>query len=226
MGYVTSYTTPYNTTTSPKTISVTVDINDTIVVLGESFVATNTLGTPTGGGLVYTLRQSIVAVASQNNVYMWTAPSASSQTFTMSITMAGVANNWGYTVLRFSNITSVGASNKGTGTGSAPSINLTTTSANSIVVGGDSDFNASATAATYLTGAGTATETLHDTSGGGGTFWAWYHASAGSIATKAIGMSAPTQNWATVAVELIPLITTLTPPSLIVNKALRRAGMY
>lgn len=227
MAYVTSYTTAFNTTTTPKTVSVTVGNGDVIVILGETFLGTDTLGTPSGGGLTYTLQQSIVAVSSQNNVYLWTAPSASSQTFTMSISMAGTANNWGYTVLRFANINSVGASNKGTGTGTGPSVNVTTTSADSILVMGDSDFNASGTGATYRTGPGTPTETLHDTSGGGGTFWAAFYPDAGAIGAKTVGMTAPTQNWATVVVELTQTVAVgAAPQSLIVNKALRRSTLY
>lgn len=206
-GFVTAYSVPFNTTTLTKTVLVTVAAGDVLVILAETLTSGNTLSTPTGGGLTYTLQQSIVAVASENNVYLWTAVSASSQTFTLSITMAGVANNWGYTALRFSGIASVGVSNKGTGSGTAPSISLTTTGSQSIIVAGDSDFNASATAATYLTSAGTATEDLHDTSAGGGTFWCWHHANAGVTGAKTLGMSAPTQNWAIVAVELRPSST-------------------
>lgn len=227
MGYVTSYTTAFNTTGTPKTASVTVGSGDVLVILGETFVATNTLGTPSGGGLTYTLQQSIVAVSNQNNVYLWTAPSSSSQTFTMSISMAGIANNWGYTVLRFANINSVGASNKGTGIGTGPSVNVTITSADSILVMGDSDFNASGTAATYRTGPGTPTETLHDTSGGGGTFWAAYYPDAGAVGSKTVGMTAPTQNWATVVVELTQTLATPPPKVPMVPRApLYRASIY
>jgi hypothetical protein len=204
--FVTAYSVAYNTTTTPKTVSVTVAPGDALVIIGETFVGTNTLSTPTGGtGITYTLKQSIVAVASQNNLYLWTSGiSASSQTFTMSISMAGPTNTWGYTVLRFSNIASIGASNKGNGTSSAPSISLTTTGANSLIVCGDTDWRGSPSSATYLTGAGTAIQAFTDTSGGGGTLWCWYHTDAGSIGAKTVGMSAPSQNWGIAGVELVP----------------------
>jgi hypothetical protein len=228
VGFVSSAATAYNTTTATKTLSVTLAIGDILAIIGESFVSTNTLGTPTGGSLTYTLKQSIVAVSGQNNLYLWTtSASATAQTFSISITMAGVANNWGYNALRFNAINAVGASNKGNGSASAPSLSLTTTSANSIVVIGDSDFNGSLTAATYLTTAGTCNEAFHDTSGGGGTFWSAYYPSVGAIGAKTVGMSAPTQTWGLVAVELTQtLVTSLVRKSFVATKGRTRSYFY
>jgi hypothetical protein len=206
--FVTAYSVAFNTTTTPKTVSVTVAPGDALVIVGETFLGTNTLATPTGGtGLTYTLKQSIVAVASQNNLYLWTSNIiASGQTFTFSVAMAGAANPWGYTVLRFSNIASIGNSNKGNGTGSAPSISLTTTGTDSLIVAGDTDWNASGATPTYLTGAGSAAQVFTDIQGGG-TLWAWYHGAAGAAGAKTVGMSSPTQNWGIAAVELLPSAT-------------------
>jgi hypothetical protein len=203
--FVTAYSVAFNTTTTPKTVSVTVAPGDVLVIIGETFLGTNTLTTPTGGtGITYTLKQSIVAVASQNNLYLWTTNViASVQTYTLSIAMAGSANPWGYTVLRFSNIASIGNSNKGNGSGTAPSISLTTTGTDSLIVAGDTDWNASGATPTYLTGAGSAAQVFTDIQGGG-TLWAWYHGAAGAAGAKTVGMSSPTQNWGIAAVELVP----------------------
>src|SRR6266566_7188507 len=102
------YETDWTATTTPKTISVTVVAGDTLVIFGMTGDGAFTLATPAGGGLTYTLRQSVV-VANFGTVYMWTAPCASSQTFTLSITESGGSALWAYNCLRFSGSAGVGA---------------------------------------------------------------------------------------------------------------------
>src|SRR5687768_8684690 len=110
--FVAEYGDVWNSTTSPKTASVTVANGDGLVVVGITADQNATLQTPTGGGLTYTLQQSVV-VSLYCTVYVWTALSSSSQTFTISITRDGTTTQfWGFSALRFSSVTTIGASSK------------------------------------------------------------------------------------------------------------------
>src|SRR5690349_7036720 len=122
--FVAEYESAWNTTTSPKTASVTVATDDILVICGVTADNTATLGTPSGGGLTYTLQQS-TAISSKCAVYVWTAIAGSSQTFTLSISRSGGTTiEWGFNALRFSAASAVGASAVTTGTG-APTLNHT-----------------------------------------------------------------------------------------------------
>lgn len=141
--FVAEYETVWNTGgASAKTVSVTVANGDVLVIVGITESDGTTLGTPTGGGLTYTPAQSINVVGF-TSLYTWTAPSASAQSFTMSITPGGIGGGFfGYNVLRFSGAT-IGTSTKTNVTGpSAPSLALTTTQDNSAVVMGCGDWTA------------------------------------------------------------------------------------
>src|SRR6478609_5399193 len=128
------------TSGATKTASVTVANGDTLVVIAATEGNSDTLATPSGGGLTYTLAQSIV-VSAFASCYIWTAPSASGQTFTITLTHTGVGF-FGFNALRFSGAT-VGTSTKTNVTGpSAPSLAITTTADNSTIVMANSDWSA------------------------------------------------------------------------------------
>jgi hypothetical protein len=202
--FVAEYGDTWNTTTSPKTASVTVANGDGIVVIGMTSDQGATLGTPTGGGLTYTLQQSVV-VAAYCTVYVWTALSSSSQTFDVSITRSGDDTLlWGLSVLRFSSVSAVGASSKTNVSSGAPSLGLTTTGANSVVVTANADWNATdGTSRTWRTVNVSASETTYFRDAAAYTVYVAYYTDSGSAGAKTTGLSAPSgQKYAIVSVEI------------------------
>lgn len=208
--FVAEYGDVWNSTTSPKTASVTVGNGDGIVVVGVTENIVTTLGTPTGGGLTYTLQQSIV-LTGYCAIYVWTALSASSQTFTISISSAGdTGQDWGFSVLRFSSVSTIGASSKTNVTTGAPSLSLTTTGANSVIVTANSDWNAvDGTTRTWRTinsitpTAGNGLETTYYRDGTAYAVYIAYYNDSGSTGAKTTGLSAPSgQAYAIISLEL------------------------
>lgn len=183
--------------------SVAVQTNDVIVIFGMSEDSTRSIGTPSDGSNTYTNRQSN-ATASNCWSGAWTATAGSSTNLNIQATPSGgTGKKWG--ICGF--IVRGGVyktSSKETNTTEAPQVNLTTTVANSVVLWCQADWNAIATTGkTYLTNAGTAVERVALLSGTNYTVYVISHANAGSIATKAIGMSAPSgQKTSQIAVEI------------------------
>lgn len=211
--FVTEYETDWSATTTPKTISVTVSAGDTLAIFGMTGDGAFTLATPTGGGLTYTLQQSVV-VSSFGTVYLWTAPAASGQTFTMSITESGGSALWAYNCLRFSGSAGIGASNKTNVTSGAPSLGLTTTGANSAIVVANVDWNAAdGTSRTWRTANTAATEQTYFRDAANYTVYGAYHADSGAAGAKTVGLSAPTgQKYSIAAVEILGSSSTPASP--------------
>lgn len=203
--FVTEYGDVWNDATSPKTTSVTVANGDGLVVVGVVSDQGATLATPTGGGLTYTLQQSIV-VSAYCAVYVWTALSSSSQTFTLSMSRAAGDNTliWGYSALRFSSVSAIGASSKTNVSSGAPSLGLTTTGANSVVVTVNGDWNAAdGTSRTWRTVNVSATETTYFRDASAYTVYVAYYTDSGSAGAKTTGLSAPSgQKYAIISVEV------------------------
>jgi hypothetical protein len=191
-----------------KTASVTVGVGDVLVICGITESNTYTLATPTGGGLTYTLAQSIVT-ADYTACYAWTAVSASSQTFTLSVTMSGGTGYWGFNALRFSATDGVGASTKTNVLSGAPSLALTTGTDNAAIVVANGDWNAADGASrTWRT-----INSITPTSGNGlehtyardasrATFYVARWNDAGTAGSKTTGLSAPAgPKYSLIAVE-------------------------
>ncbi|WP_434439707.1 hypothetical protein [Lentzea sp. E54] len=210
--FVAEYGDAWSDATSPKSASVTVASGDALVVIGVVSDQGATLATPTGGGLTYTLQQSVV-VSAYCAVYVWTALPASSQTFTLSVSRAAGDNTlpWGFSALRFSSAASTGASSKTNVSSGAPSLGLTTGSANSTIVAVNADWNATdGTARTWRTinsvtpSAGNSLETTYFRDASAYTVYVAYYNDAGAAGAKTTGLSAPSgQKYAIVAVEIV-----------------------
>jgi hypothetical protein len=211
--FVAEYETDWTATTTPKTVSVTVSAGDTLAIFGMTGDASFTLATPTGGGLTYTLQQSVV-VSAFGTVYLWTAPAPGSQTFTMSVTESGGSALWAYNCLRFSGSAGVGASNKTNVSGGAPSLGLTTTGANSAIVVASVDWNAVDGASRTWRSAGTAaTEQTYSFTTSQYAVYGAYHADSGAAGAKTVGLTAPTgQKYSIAAMEILGSSATPTPP--------------
>jgi hypothetical protein len=219
--------------TTPRTTSVTVAAGDYLVVIAAT-EESNNLVTPTGGSLTYTLQQS-VAVASYAGVSIWTAPCASSQTFTFSLTTSG-GQVFGFDVLRFSGSNGIGASNKTNVASGAPSLGLTTTGDNSAIVCIDTDWNA----ADGASRAWRAVNGITPTSGNGlevaysrdslhYTVYGAYWNDSGTAGAKTVGLTTPSQKYAIAAVEVLGVAGGPADPvgtQLIVSQAVNRSYTY
>lgn len=207
--FVAEYETGFGESTSPETSAVTVATNDILAILGVVEDSATTLATPTGGGYTYTLQQNS-NVASNCNVYGWTAPISSGQSYSVSIEDAGDGSHWwGYNPLRFSGSDGVGASSKTNASG-APSLSITTSFDNSAIVVAVGDWNAvDGTTRTWRTVNGTAPsagngfeKTYFRDASHYGVYMAYYP-DAGTAGAKTVGLTAPSgQKYAIVAVEI------------------------
>lgn len=196
--------------------AISVVAGDLLVIVGGSEDASRTLGTPTGGGLTYTLRQSIL-VANYCAVYLWTAVATSTTSVTVSITVGGSGGikAWGFNVLRFRNA-SVGASSKTNVASGAPSLGLTTTRENSAVVFINSDWAAQDGASrTYrTTGVGTFTEQTYYRDPDRYATYNGFYANVGVAAAKTVGLTAPgSQKYAIAALEVQGTLFDLGTPA-------------
>jgi hypothetical protein len=203
------------TTSAP----VTVAAGDWLVVVGMTPDSTVSLGTPSGGGLTYTLRQE-VNVSSRTRVYAWTAPAPSGQSFSPSITRGGNDFMWGFTCARFSGCSGIGITGQTNAVNVAPSLSVTTTGTNSTLVVADADW-------VPVDGSGrvwrTPSGSTGITTGGAGelnyftdpsnyTGYIGYHASTGAPGSKTVGQSSPTgQTTSIIAIELLAATVTSWP---------------
>lgn len=133
--FVAEYETVWNTSTSPKTISVSGDVGDMLMVFAVNqgwHSGVDSFSTPSGGGLAFTSLQQSASVGNCT-VGVWTCMPGPQQTFTFSLGQVGPSSDqFGYNVLRFTGANG-GASSLTQGTGN-PSGSLTTTQDNSAVV--------------------------------------------------------------------------------------------
>lgn len=207
--FVAEYETVVNTTTSPKTLSVTTAVGDVLVMFGLAENRLVTLGTPTGGtGLTWTAQQEVTATPTSDwcTARVWTAVATTAETFTMSIARTGdTGQNWGWICLRWSGSSGIGATSKGNVSGAAPSLALTTTGANSAVCAAFTDWNALATSRTWLTiNSSVGTEQMYVNVSGRYTAYANRWNDVGAASAKTTGLSAPAgQKWSGVAVEVL-----------------------
>lgn len=212
---VASGQTAWNTTTTPKTASVTVAVGDILVVKGATENGLTTLATPTGGsGFTWTLRQSYVRGNTNPVGYLWAAVATVAQTFTLSLS-ASSPQNWGFGWEVWRGSDGVGASAQTPTTGvdattGAPSLAITTGYANSALSVISSDWNAVSGTRTYR-----AVNGFTPAAGGSGESGAYpgdgaiygvystYYPDAGTAGSKTVGMTAPTgQKYVVLAVEI------------------------
>lgn len=188
--------------------SFTVQAGDVLVAYGMGENETVTLSV-SGGSLTWTLQQSIVLTGFAT-MYVWTATVDTNKSMTVTVSKMDAVSivSFGVNVLTFRGSDGIGASSKENGTdagsGTEPSLNLTTTQANSAIVVANADWNAGdGTSRTWRTGAGTLTEQTYSLVTGAVTVYGGYHANAGAIGTYAVGLSAPvSQKYSIGAVEV------------------------
>lgn len=198
--------TAWNVNTTPKTTaSFAVQVNDILVAIGVTADTSTTLSTPTNSGtaLTWTLQQSIV-VSSYCSTYVWTTTASTAESITVSFARGGVSNLFGGNVLTFRGSDGVGASAKTNVTTGAPTLNITTTQANSAVVVVNGDWNAvDGATRTWRENAGSLTEVTYFRDSANYTVYGGYHSDSGATGTYAVGLSAPSgQAYSIIAVEV------------------------
>ncbi|MBK8184882.1 MAG: hypothetical protein IPK63_19150 [Candidatus Competibacteraceae bacterium] len=193
-----------------KTINVTVQTGDVLIVVGQAEgynAATPVAITVSGGGLTWTSLQT-VAVNDFGYVILYHATATSNATFDITLTATNAASGytiyWGGSVKIFRGSDGVGNSVKTNVSSGAPTVNITTTQANSSISVFDNDWNSvDGASRTWRTGAGSFTETTYFRDPARYTVYSGYHADAGAIGTQTVGLSAPSgQKYSIVAVEV------------------------
>jgi len=220
--------TSWITTTTPKTAAVVVNPGDLLAIIGVSADSATTLGTPTGGSLSYTLKNSIV-VAGNCATYLWTAPVTAAASFNVSISTGGASNHWGYNVLQFGATQGPGAGNKANvSVAAAPSLAVTTQQDASALVWVCADWNANDGASrAYRTPTGTTAfvEQTYSFDSGQYTVYGGYHADTGAAGSKTVGLTTPNQRYSIIVQEILGWAQ---PPVLISSRAaaVARAGSW
>lgn len=202
--FVTHTATAFNNATTPKTASVAVNAGDLLVAMMVSADFSTTGATPTNNGAALTWTQRQVNSTS-GNVWnaMWTAVADTARTIIVTFALGAGTTNWGGDVQVWRTAL-VGTSTKVTGGSGAPTLNITTTAANSAIAVAIGDWAAVAGAPTWRTNAGTFTSTF-ELAGDATTYSArgGYHADAGAIGTYAVGVTAPTgETYSIIALEI------------------------
>jgi hypothetical protein len=203
----------WNTNTTPKTLSIAVTAGDTVVIYGLTDNDLTTISTPSDGVNTFTLIQSIV-ITDFCWTGAWKMTASTSTTLTVSCTRGGTGgDHWGIGYYVHRNSGGVGASSKTNVNGGAPSLALTTGSANSAIINVVGDWNAidgtstrvwrTINSITPSSGAGTEGAFSFDT--GLATFYSARWTDAGAAGSKTTGLSAPTgQKYTIIAIEILP----------------------
>jgi hypothetical protein len=211
--------TAYVVTTPQVTAAFNVLQGDALVVYGVAADSATTIAiSNNGAALVWTTTQAVLA-GSFCPIYIWTTVSSASRAgLTVTLTAVG-GNAFGGDLLLFRNSSGIGASSQTTNASGAPTLNLTMTTANSVIVVANGDWAAvDGVARVWRTGAGALSETSYFRTAGSFTVYGGYHADAGPINTYAVGLSAPgAQKYAIAAVE----VKSLTPGIVLVPRRLR-----
>lgn len=201
--FVQEIETVWNNTNDKTTASFTVQVDDVLVVgsIGEGHAVTNAISN-SGTAFTWTLRQE-VNVTDYTRVWLWTTTATAAQSMTVTFD-SNTTGYFGANVLQWRDSTGIGASAKTNVSSGAPTLNLTTTQANSAIVVANGDWNAGDGASrTWRTNAGTFTEQTYFRDSARYTVYGGYHADAGAVNTYAVGLSAPTgQKYSIVAVEV------------------------
>lgn len=209
--FVAEYESVFNTTTTPKTASVTTSVGDVLVVCAVSEESSGfNFNTPTGGtSLTWTLAQN-VAVDTYTEVSVWTATATTAESFTLSVTTNGSGLLWGFNCLRFSGSDGPGASSKTNVSSGGPSLALTTGTDDAAIVCVSGDWNAAdGTSRTWRTinsitpTAGNNLERTYFRDSAHYALYIGYWNDAGTAGSKTTGLSAPTgQKYAIASVEV------------------------
>lgn len=193
-------------TNTLTTATFTPSNGEVLVVKGTTWSTGLTLNTPTGGSQTYTQQAVEDPGGFAGYASIWTATVAGSPgPMAVSVAPASssrhhiVVERWGSAQLAATPATGRGFYN---GTPGAPSVNITTTGANSVVSWCSQDEQSISPAGrVYLLSA--TEDGIYDGSGGANTVMYFAYAAVAAAGTVAMGMSAPTgQKWVLAGVEI------------------------
>lgn len=200
--------------TIPKTASVTTAVGDVLVIGAvKEAGGTPNLGLPTGGTPTYDPQENVAtADATSTTIRVDTAVTGvTDQSYTLSQTTPGPASlKWGFTAARFSGSEGIGAAESAVVDDAAPTLNITTTQANSalFVIVGDWEAN-DGTTRTWNTvngftpTAGNGQELVYFRDSAAYAVYVAYYPDAGAVGVKTVGLSAPGgQDYTIAAVEI------------------------
>lgn len=172
-----------------------------LVTMGELHSSTS-CSVSSSPSLTWTKRVDAQATNS-GDAEIWTAVTTSSGNITVTSDWPGAANQASICYVISGQETTLGGATASGNSQSAPSVNITTTRANSIIVGGISDWNAvNGSSRTYRDGS--ITERLYHFVSGAFTAYG-FDRTAASVTTYTEGLSAPTsQSGGTVLYEIRP----------------------
>jgi hypothetical protein len=218
LGFIKSYDASqgYTSNAATKTVSVTTQPGDCVVVYGGGENSAMTLTTPVGNGITFSLAQSVVT-ANFCTAYLWTGTDGTGGTWTLTCTSAG-GNTWGFTCVVFRGVAGFGLSAKANVNSGSPTLSFSTATNNSYFVLFDADFNADPisprvwnTVNGYTPNSSNGYElTAAGTTSTYGAYGAYY-ANLGTAGSKTFGMSAPTpQIYSILGIEVLPaMVATL-----------------
>jgi hypothetical protein len=201
-------TTAFGVTAASKTAAVTVATGDVLAIMAVTADdATDLTSPPTGGGLTYSLTQSITAV-DFCQIMLWTAVSASGQSFTLTVNRTIGTDFWGFNCLRFGASNGIGASASTSVASGAPVLDLATQQDNSAIVVVAADWNAVDGAARTYRGEVNFAEMTYFRDGAAYTVYVGYHPDSGSGGnTHSVGVLSPSgQKYSIAAVEIKGLL--------------------
>ena len=213
--FINSYNTVYNTTTSPKSVSVTTQAGDILVVCAGDAGSTGTLGTPSGNSVSFNLEQHVFVDSQWSQAKVWTGTDTTGGTnWTLQVTHTSSAQ-WGFTCYVFRNAAGIGASSKTNVSGATPSLDITTTRANSAVVVLNIDWDAQdGSSRTWRTvnsitpSSANGLERAYYYGSGIYTFFSALYDNAGSVGAKTVGLTAPgSQKYSIIALEILGSVT-------------------
>lgn len=157
-----------------------------------------------GTALVWDLQQ-VVTTNTFPRVTIWTTVLLDDiAAMTVSFTRNTTAGNFGGNVLTIRDTLGVGNSSSTTGTG-APSLDLSTSADNSMIIVINADNNAvDGSSRAWRAGAGSITELTYVLTGGSYGVYMGYHDDAGGAGVQTVGLTAPTgENYAIATIEML-----------------------
>jgi hypothetical protein len=194
-------TTFNNTATSKTTTALAVTNGDFLVAVAATADSPATLAITSSPSLTWTLKQSDTT-SGHCSTYLWTATANATGNQTITLTRSGSDVIYGGMLSAWNASAGFGNSAKSQGSG-APTLNLTTTQANSAIMLIDSDWAAVTGTVTPRTNAGAFTQVDNYADGSAYGVHTGYHADAGATNTYAVGYTAPTgQTYNLMAVEI------------------------
>ncbi|TAH34088.1 hypothetical protein EYC59_03770 [Candidatus Saccharibacteria bacterium] len=209
--FVASYTTVYDTDASPKTLSVTTQAGDMVVVYGAIENGAQVLDVPSGNNIPFTVQQTVAISNMWGAAYIWAGiDELGGTSWTLSNTISATAH-WGMTCLVFRGSGGIGAAVATNVSGAAPSLDITTLQGNSALVTVVSDWNGTDGSSRTWRTVNSVTPTLGNGlelnyTNDAPVLWVSYGAyydNAGSAGLKTVGLSAPGgQKYSMVAVEV------------------------